>query len=120
MTTPPDPPTPPAEGSEEARIAHLEAGQTSLSEKIDRILGIVGGGPGTPGATGDEPADKPSTIAAEIRAQLDKRDADDKAKARADDHDKTVAELKAKVKELTEKPPAEPVKRRHKLMWGEG
>lgn len=115
MTTPDPPPA----GEEETRITSLEEQDKridGLSEKIDRILGIVTGGTAEPPAAGEEPPGKPASIAAEIRAQLDKRDADAKSAARAEDHDKTVAELKAQIKELTEKPPAEPVKRAHKFM----
>jgi len=105
-------------GQEEGRIRSLEeqdARIDGLSEKIDKILGIVGGAPPSdPGGTAA--ADPAPDIAAEIRAQLDKRDADARAGAEKDTLHKTVGELAAKVKELSEKPPAEPVKRRWKLM----
>lgn len=109
------PPEPPAEGSEQARIARLETEQASMSGKIDRILGIVGGGASPPAGT-DEPAGKSASIAEEIRAQLDKRDADEKTKAEKNAQGKTIADLQAMMKELAEKPPEEPVKRRHKIM----
>jgi hypothetical protein len=98
------------------RVSSLEAGQDSLSQKLDRILGIVGGG-----GHDEEPTDQPAqggapNIAHEIRQQLDERDrkkADDDRQAGLHS---TVDELKTKVSELTEKPPAPLPRRIEKLM----
>lgn len=121
MTEPGTPPPP--EDPETGRIQSLreqDARIDGLSEKIDKILGIIGGSPSATAVPETTAADQPSSLAAEIRAQLDKRDADARAAADKDTQSKTLAELAAKVKELSEKPPAEPVRRRHKIMgWNE-
>lgn len=116
----PDPPQDPAPDNSgvDQRIASLEAGQTGLENKIDRILGIIsGGGPDDDDDPGDggQPAGSGS-IAHEIRAQLDKRDREAKdAAARASLTDE-LGQVKARVAELAEKPPAPMPRRVEKIM----
>jgi hypothetical protein len=97
------------------RLDELEARQEGLSDKIDQILGILGGKK----PEGDPAPDaQPSSIADEIRQQLEaktRRDADDAEKR---GHADELAAIKARVAELAEKPPQEPVRRSTRLMWG--
>jgi hypothetical protein len=98
------------------RVSSLEAGQESLSQKLDKILGIVGGAGPAEGGHPDEDKGAPN-IAHEIRAQLDQRDAAAKKQADEDALKNTVGEVKAKVAELAEKPPA-PMPRRVERIMG--
>jgi hypothetical protein len=106
----------PKEGLD-GRVSSLETGQESLSQKLDKLLGIVGAdGPGD-GQDGHEGEGTGTNIAHEIRAQLDKRDADAKKKADEDALKNTVGEVQAKVAELAEKAP-EPMPRRVERIMG--
>lgn len=109
MTTPPDPPAPPApEGDLGQRVSSLEQGQASISEKVDQVLGFLSK---TPDATA-EPAERPEvSIADEIGRQLDARD----RKARS----RPAAPAVPAAADLAEKPPAAPVRRLTKMLWGE-
>lgn len=113
---PKDEPAPP-DSSADQRIASLEAGQASLGKKIDSILGIISNNPDDDDDPGDggQPAGA-SNVAEEIRAQLDQRDA--KARADADKAALTdeLGQVKAKIAELAEKPPAPMPRRVEKLM----
>jgi hypothetical protein len=119
-TTEPDPPPkeetdPPAGDSTDQRIASLEAGQSGLEKKIDRILGIVAGGPDDPDpGDGGQPA--AGNVADEIRTQLDARDAKAKTDREAASLVDELGQVKAKVAELAEKPPAPMPRRVEKLM----
>lgn len=100
------------------RVDALETGQSSLADKLDQVIGILGGkeGGGHDGQpTGDGEPGAP-TIAHEIRAQLDKRDREAAAAKADSDRNSTIAELQAKVAELTEQPPADVPTRRARLM----
>ena len=101
----------------DGRVSSLETGQETLTQKIDKLLGIVGAdGPGD-GQDGHDGEGTGTNIAHEIRAQLDKRDADAKRKADEDGLKSTVAEVQTKLSELTEKPP-EPMPRRVEKFFG--
>ena|ERR1700676_2415212 len=101
----------------DGRVSSLETGQESLTQKLDKLLGIVGAGDGQD--SGHEGEGTETNIAHEIRAQLDKRDADAKRKADEEGLHATVGELKTKVTELAEKPPAPMPRRIEKWMgWG--
>jgi hypothetical protein len=121
-TPEPDPPkeepTDPEGNTTDQRIASLEAGQTGINSKIDRILGIIsGGGPDDPDpGDGGQPAGGKS-IAHEIRAQLDARDAKAKQDAAAASLTDELGQVKAKVAELAEKPPA-PMPRKVERIMG--
>jgi hypothetical protein len=118
-TDPPkEEPTEPEGNSTDQRIASLEAGQTGINSKIDRILGIISGsGPDDDPGDGGQPAGGQS-IAHEIRAQLDARDAKAKQDSEAASVKDELGQVKAKVAELAEKPPA-PMPRRveHFMGW---
>jgi hypothetical protein len=113
---PKEEPTEPEGNTTDQRIASLEAGQTGINSKIDRILGIIsGGGPDDDPGDGGQPAGGQS-IAHEIRAQLDARDAKNKADSEAASVKDELGQVKAKVAELAEKPPAPMPRRVERLM----
>lgn len=99
------------------RVSSLETGQESITQKIDKLLGLVSGD-----GHDDEGTDDPgqpgvgTNIAHEIRQQLDAKAKEDAAKAKEDGLHQTVGELKTKVSELAEKPPAPMPRRVEKLM----
>jgi hypothetical protein len=115
-TEPPEDPTPPPATGLDQRVESLEHGQESLSHKLDRILGVISGGsedddPGDGGQQAGAP-----NIAEEIRAQLDARDAKARSDAEAASVKDELGQVKAKVAELAEKPPAPMPRRVEKLM----
>jgi hypothetical protein len=98
---------PPAEGDLPQRVGTLEG-------KIDQILGILGKGDDKP-ADPTEPGGG-TNIAHEIRQQLDAQN-----RKKAEDDEKNgikneLGEVKTKLSELTEKPPAPMPRRIEKLM----
>jgi hypothetical protein len=103
------------------RVSTLETGQETLSGKLDQVIGMLGGKGG--GGHADDPtaaADSTGNagnIAHEIRAQLDKVAREKEAAAKEGERDGTLAELRAKVAELTEKTP-EPMPRRVEKIMG--
>lgn len=101
MTTPPEPAAPPpADAGLGERVSGLES-------KLDQVLGFLQSTPDTP-AEPAEPERPEVNIADEIRRQL-------KAAAK----DKPAEPPAPKPAELAEKPPAAPVRRLTKIMWGE-
>jgi hypothetical protein len=114
---PPPPPAPPAGGALEDRVAGLEAGQQSLSGKVDQVLAALGGGKDpAPAGDGKDPAPA-GGVAAEIRQQLDERDARERAAAAERDRDGRLGALEQSVKDMGEKAPA-PLPRRVEKMMG--
>ena len=100
----------------DGRVSSLETGQETLTQKIDKLLGIVGAdGPGD-GQDGHDGEGTGTNIAHEIRAQIDARDAKKAEEDRQAGLHSTVDELKTKVTELAEKPPAPMPRRIEKLM----
>jgi hypothetical protein len=102
------------------RVSSLETGQQTITGKVDQILGILGKGEhaaqGTAQTEEAAKLDAPSNVADMVRRQLDERDAKAKADAAAKGQTDRLGALETTVSELAEKPPAEPVKRRHKIM----
>lgn len=115
-TDPPEEGAPPPAAGLDQRVESLEHGQESLGHKLDKILGIVSGGPDDddPG-DGGQPAGAPN-IAEEIRAQLDKRDREAKDAADKASLTDELGQVKAKVAELAEKPPAPMPRKIEKIM----
>jgi hypothetical protein len=95
--------------------------QDKLDGKLDQILSVIGGR--KPDTAPEGKVDPPSTVAEEIRQQLEARDrkaADDAAKA---DHDSWKTSVEERLAGMAEKPPGEPaptgVKGRvQRAMWG--
>lgn len=110
MTTPPEPAAAPAEDGLGQRVTSLEHGQATITEKIDKVLGFL---ESTPDAPAEPEGERPEhRIADEISRQLDARD-----RRRAKDTPREPAAPKAA--ELAEKPPAAPVRRLTRMIWGE-
>lgn len=115
-----DDPKPP-EGQDDslaARMGKIEERQDDQGGKLDRILGILSGD-GKPAEGKEEPEQKggsPGGIAHEIRAQLEERDRKDAASKAEAERDGTLADLKAKVAELAEKPPGPLPRKVEKIM----
>jgi hypothetical protein len=107
---PVDPPAadPPAESGD------LPKRVSSLEGKIDRILDMVTGGGGDDNPEHVEPG--APNIAHEIRQQLDQRDREAKKKADEDGVKAELGEVKTKLAELAEKPPAPMPRRIERLM----
>ena len=104
------------------RVNELESGQSAISAKVDQILGLLGKDKdkvhGAAEQHTEAKLDRPSNVADEIRQQLDERDRKTREDAEKQAAGSELAELRAKVAELTEKPP-EPMPRRiEKIMWG--
>jgi hypothetical protein len=101
------------DGGLDSRVSKLETGQETLAGKLDQLIGMVSGG-----GSGDGHESEPTggNVAAEIRTQLDQRDAAAAAKSREDARDSELAGLKAKVAELSETPPTPMPTRRSKIM----
>ena len=104
--------TPPEGGPTAAELA---ARQDAVEGKLDQILAVLGKQPAAkePAAGAKEP---PTSVAEEIRAQLDERDrkqAADKSAADADAWRKGVDE---KLAGMGEQAPEPPVRRIEKLM----
>lgn len=112
---PPEETTPPAAAELDQRVESLEHGQESLSHKLDRILGVLSDGPGDDPGDGGQPAGAPN-IAEEIRAQIDKRDREAKDAADKAALTDELGQVKAKIAELAEKPPAPMPRKIEKIM----
>ena len=106
---PAEPPAadPPESGDLPKRVSSLEG-------KIDRILDMVTGGGGDDNQEPTEPG--APNIAHEIRQQLDQRDREAKKKADEDGVKAELGEVKTKLAELAEKPPAPMPRRIERLM----
>jgi len=89
--------------------------------KLDQILEVIGGKKDAP--TTDGKADPPSTVAEEIRQQLEARDRKAAEDAKAADADTWRKSVDEKLAGMTEKPPGEPAPTGFKgavqrAMWG--
>lgn len=103
--------TPPETGPTTAELA---ARQDAVEGKLDQILAVLG--KHDPPKAGAEPKEPPTSVAEEIRAQLDERDrkaAADKTAADADAWRKGVDE---KLAGMGEQAPEPPVRRIEKIM----
>jgi len=107
------------DGGETGRIQSIEQIQAEQAEqrgKIDQILGILSGNHADAQQATEDKLDAPSDIASMVRRQLDERDAAQRKAAADKDRTDRLGQLETTVRELAEKPPAEPVRRRHKIM----
>lgn len=100
-------------------VAELAERQERTEGKLDQLLDIVKGIPGKahPAAQDATEArlDAPGNVAAQVQAELDRRD----RRAKAEDTAATVGSLKETVAKLTEVTPADPPRRIHRIMgWG--
>ena len=105
--------TPPETGPTAAELA---ARQDTLDGKLDQILAVLRKQPATAKEPAGQEKDPPTSVAEEIRAQLDERDrkaAADKAAADGDAWRKGVDE---KLAGMAEQAPEPPVRRIEKIM----
>ena len=104
--------TPPETGPTTAELA---ARQDALDGKLDQILSVLGKQPDAkePAADAKEP---PTTVAEEIRAQLDERDRKKAAEQSAADADAWRKGVDEKLAGMAEQAPEPPVRRIEKLM----
>jgi hypothetical protein len=95
--------------------AELAARQDSLEGKLDQILGIIGKGEGEAQGKAEEheaaKLDEPTSVADEIRRQLEDRD---RAKANED----WKAGVDQKLATVPEQKPETPVRKIERVMWG--
>jgi hypothetical protein len=110
--------TPPETGPTTAELAER---QDKLDGKLDQILSVIGGKKDAPADPGK--ADPPSTVAEEIRAQLEERDRKAAADKQAADHDSWRKSVDERLAGMAEKPPGEPAPIGFKgavqrAMWG--
>ena len=102
------------------RVSSLETGQQSITDKVDQILGIVGKGEHTAhdAAQKHEEAklDRPSSVAEQVREQLDARDARERERQAAADRDGRLGTIEQALKDMTEKAPEVPARRVEKFM----
>ena len=95
--------------------AELAARQDSLEGKVDQILGIIGKGEGEAQQAAQEHEEKkldaPTSVAEEIRRQLEDRD---RAKSEQD----WKAGVEQKLATVPEQKPETPVRKIERVMWG--
>lgn len=102
------------------RVGSLEAGQQSITDKVDQILGIVGKGEHAAHDAAqrheEEKLDRPSSVAEQIRAGLDERDARERERQAAADRDGRLGVLEQKLTDMAEKAPEVPARRVERIM----
>lgn len=100
--------------------AELDAKVTGLESKVDLILDRLGGGERQAHAAAqqhtEDRLDRPTSIADEIRAQLDVRKAADARAASEQNAADRLAAVESAVTGMAEKVPETPVRRVEKLM----
>jgi hypothetical protein len=91
--------------------AALDAKVDGLAEKVDALIGALHGK--SQEAT-QERLDAPGSVAAQVQAELDRRD----RRAKAEDTAAQVGTLSETVAKLAEKPPEAPVRWVTRRVWG--
>ncbi len=104
--------------AEEARVVSLDEMNSRLSRLEQLLSKVVPGSHGDAEKRTEERLDRPSSVAEQVRAELARRDKEQQETAERDAKASEEADLRAKVKALTEKAPAPPERRSTKLMWG--
>jgi len=102
--------------------AELAARQDTVEGKLDKILEVLGKGEGkAQGAAAEHERtqlNEPTSVADEIRRQLEERDAADQAKKKDETDQEWRNGVDAKLGGLTEKTPEPPRRKIEKIMWG--
>ena len=102
--------------------AELDGRITALDSKLDRVLSVLGQGESRAHEHAQEHTqnrlDRPTTIADEIRRQLEEQRAADQAKTDADDAANWRQGVTDTLAGLTEQVPEPPVRKVERFMWG--
>jgi hypothetical protein len=100
--------------------AELAARQDSLEGKLDQILGILGTKEGQAQGKAQDARtaelDAPTSVAEEIRTQLEERDRKAKADAAAAEHGQWKTKVDETLAAMTEQAPEPPARKIEKLM----
>jgi hypothetical protein len=99
----------------EERVERLESGQESVLGKLDELLAR---GHATAGQHEADRLDRPSAIEEQVRAELDRAERERQAAADADAEKTERATIREQIARLAERPPAAPVPRRQRVIWG--
>jgi hypothetical protein len=102
--------------------AELDQRMTGIESKLDALIDKLSGRKDQARAAAqehtEERLDRPSTIAEEIRAQLEAQRAAEAADAEKRSHADRLAAIEEKVTGMTEKTPETPPRRIERMMWG--
>ena len=105
-----------------ARIDALSAKVDAHDSKLDQILSMLTGGkPAThqqAEADTERRLDRPSTVAEQVRAELERAEGEKAAAAKADGEKSERETLAERMAKLEEKRPEPPQARRERVMWG--
>jgi hypothetical protein len=107
----------PAEGTDHERLGRVESAVDRIEQALSRVL------PTREEAQEHEAdkLDRPSNVAEQVRAELDKAKREQEAADRAAAERGEMETLKERVARLAETPPAPPSLRRVKVLgWGDG
>jgi hypothetical protein len=106
----------------EASTAELAGRMDGIESKLDALIDKLSGRKDQAHAAAEqhteERLDRPSTIAEEIRAQLEAQRAAEAADAEKRSHADRLAAVEEKVTGMTEKTPETPPRRIERLLWG--
>lgn len=116
-----------AEAAPETRLDRLEATQHEQGETLTRIeqalAKIVPGSHAEAERRTEERLDRGSSLAEQVRAELDKAKQDEAAAAERDSEKSEREQIKEQLAALREKPPApprNPIKKFATIGWGDG
>lgn len=99
----------------EDRVEHLEEGQNKILAKLDDLLGGVHD---KAAEHTEERLGRPATIEEQVKAELERRDAEAAAKKAKEEEKSEQQSLREMLAKLTEAKPVQPQPRRQRLMWG--
>jgi hypothetical protein len=101
-------------------VAEVAARQDGLEAKVDKILEVLGKGEGQARAAAqqhtEDRLDRPSTIAEQVRAQLEEAKAREAADAEKRGQADRLAAVEARVSGMAEAPPEAPQRRIEKFL----
>lgn len=110
--------------AESTRLDKIESEQERQGSALERIehalarLVPTGSQPDAQQRT-EERLDRPSSVEEQVRAELAKRDRQAAEQSAADEAKTERESIREQLAKLQEKPPAPPVSRATRLMWGE-
>jgi len=103
-------------------VAEVAERQNSLEAKVDKILDVLGSKKDDAHAAAEQHTedrlDRPSTIAEQVRQQLEEEKAREAADAEKRGDKERLAAVEAKVTGMAEATPESPVRRVERFMWG--